>query len=173
MVDDILELHIPWKLLAQDVSRHLLCILRAVLECRPKMASIQKTPAWTGSCYCPLPTFGPSWLPYIGNFWNFSVFARGITWPIFARWGEPRFLLEHAFDLSVHDCSRWSCFNFMISNQNWYCPLPNVWFHPEAPASASSKIWMEQLTGETNLPELWMDNYQGNALLSRLWSPVL
>ena len=60
-------------------------ILTVESECRPKMASIQRTPAWTGlirSCYCSPPTFGPSLVPYVGNF---SVFARRITWPIFAR----------------------------------------------------------------------------------------
>ena len=118
-IDHILELHILCNLLAQDVSRHLLRILRVESECRPRMASIQGTPAWTRlirSCYCSLPTFGPSWLPYGGNF---SVFVRRITWPIFAKWGEPRFLLEHACDLSVHDSSRWSLLISWYRTKNW------------------------------------------------------
>ena len=121
MIDQILELerHIPCKVLAQDVSRHLLRILTVESECRPKMASIQRTPAWTGlfrSCYCSPPTFGPSLVPYVGNF---SVFARRITWPIFARWGEPKFLLEHACDLSMHDSSRWSLLISWYRSKNW------------------------------------------------------
>ena len=88
-IDQILELHIPCKILAQDVSRRLKTwILRAELDCRPKMASIQRTPTWTRlirSCYCPLPTFVPFWVSYVGNF---AVFVRGITWSNFARcWG--------------------------------------------------------------------------------------
>ena len=68
--------------------------------CWSKMASIQRTPAWTRlvrSCYCPLPTFVHFWLPHITR--NFSLFASRITWPYyFAKWGQPRFLV----DLSMH-----------------------------------------------------------------------
>ena len=79
------------------------------------MASIQRTLTWTGllcNCYCSLPAFVPFWLPHIGNS---STFTGRSAWPIFAGWWQPIFLVEHAFELSVHNCSRWS---FSI---HWKC----------------------------------------------------
>ena len=79
------------------------------------MASIQRILTWTGlicNCYCSLPAFVPFWLPHIGNS---STFTGRSAWPIFTGWRQPSFLVEHVFELSVHNCSRWS---FSI---HWQC----------------------------------------------------